>query len=277
MRYLFYVVFLFLTISCSLQNDKTSSIEIVKDFYKGLNQSNYELVENYLGDSLAMNENEWNYYLTFSRAEFKDWFQWDSTFKPKYEIVEIAEKNDTVFATITKIDNRIQLLNQKPITYKVHFDIVDSKLIALNRYKYLQADWTIWQSNREEFIKWIDNFHPDYSGFMNAQNKEYGEKYLKAINLYLEREKQLAEETEFTIIDAWGNDELGNAYFAFYKDSIYYPDPNHWYRYDIVGDTIRIFKEENNIERLLIKQLDQDSLIVEYLDYEVIESYVRRK
>lgn len=189
-KYLFYVVFLLFTMSCSLHNDKNGSIEIIKNYYDGLNQSNYELVSSCIGDSLAMNETEWNYYLTFSRSEFKDWFQWDSTFKPKYKIVNINEKNDSVFATITKIDSRIQVLNYKPITYKVHFDIVDNKLIALHRYKYLQADWTTWQSNREQFIKWIDHFHPEYSGFMNVQNKEYGEKYLDAINLYLKREEQ---------------------------------------------------------------------------------------
>ena len=276
MRYLFYIVFLFFTISCSFQSDKTSSIEIVQNFYKGLNQSNYELVANYLGDSLAMNEIEWNYYLTFSRNEFKDWFQWDSTFNPKYEISELEVRNDSIFGTISKLCFRIQFLHEEPLTCKAHFEIVDNKLIAINRLKYLNADWNLWQSNREKFIEWIVSNHPDYSDFMNVQNKEFGERYLKILNLYLEREKQLAEETEFKIIDAWGNDELGNAYFAFYKDSIYYPDPNLWYKYDIAGDTIRIFKEENYIEKLLIKQLDQDSLIVEYLDYEVIESYERR-
>lgn len=188
MKYLFYLAFLFLTISCGIQNEKTGSVEIVKNFYKGLNQSNYELIEKYLGDSLAMNENEWNYYLTFSKSEFRDWFQWDSVFNPKYEIVELAEKNDTVFASITKTDQRIQLLNKEPITYQVYFDVVDYKLVAVNRYKYLQADWTLWQTNREEFIKWVDKFHPEYSGFMNVQNKEYGERYLNAIHLYLERE-----------------------------------------------------------------------------------------
>jgi hypothetical protein len=189
MRYLFYVIFLFFTISCSFQNDKTSSIEIVENFYKGLNQSNYELIANYLGDSLAMNEIESNYYLTFSRSEFKDWFDWDSTFNPKYEISELEVRNDSIFGTISKFCYRIQLLHKKPLVCKTHFEIVDNKLIAINRLKYLNADWNLWISKREKFIEWITNNHPDYSGFMNVQNKEYGEKYLKAINLYLEVEK----------------------------------------------------------------------------------------
>ena len=277
MRYLFYVVFLFFTISCSFQNDKTSSIEIVENFYKGLNQSNYELIASNLSDSLAMNEIESNYYVTFSRSEFKDWFQWDSTFSPKYEISELEVRNDSIFGTVSKFCSRIQLLHEKPLVCKTHFEIVDNKLIAINRLKYLDADWNFWISKREKFIEWIANNHPDYSDFMNVQNKEFGERYLKVLNLYLEREKQLAEETEYSIIDAWGNDAIGNAFFAFYEDSVYYPDPNLWYRYDIVGDTIRIFQEQNYIEKLLIKKLDKDSLVIEYLDLDLVKSYERRK
>ena len=184
-------VFLFLTISCKFQNDRTSSIEIAKEFYKGLNQADFKLISNCIADSFAVNEKEWNLILKYSKNEYQNWFQWDSIFNPKYEIVEIEERNDSVFATISKDDCRIHLLHENPLVYKVHFDIVDNKLIAINTIKYLNADWTVWQNNRKKFIDWIVNSHPDYSDFMNVQNKEFGEKYLKAINLYLEREKHI--------------------------------------------------------------------------------------
>jgi len=89
-----------------------------------------------------------------------------------------------------KEDCRIHLLNEKPFVFEAHFEIVDNKLVVLNRIKIRNVDWTVWQNNRENLIKWIDTYEPDYSGFMTVQNKEYGEKYLNAINLYLEREKQ---------------------------------------------------------------------------------------
>ena len=120
MRCLIIFVFLFLTISCKFQNDKTSSIEIVKEFYKGLNQSDFKLISNCIADSFAMNEIEWKINLKYSKNEYHDWFQWDSIFNPKYEIVELEERNDSVFATISKDDYRIHLLHEIPLIYKVH-------------------------------------------------------------------------------------------------------------------------------------------------------------
>ena len=190
MRYLFYVVFLFLTISCSFQNDKTNSIEIVKNFYKGLNQSDFEIVSSCIADSFAINEKESNFIVKFSRIEYKDWFQWDSTFNPKYEIVEIEERNDSVFATISKEDRRILFINEEPSLFEAHFEIVDNKLTVLNRIKTQNVNWTEWLNKVDKLNKYIDTYEPDHSGFMNVQNKEYGEKYQNAINLYLEREVQ---------------------------------------------------------------------------------------
>ena len=92
----------------------------------------------------------------------------------------------------------------------------------------------------------------------------------------METEKQIDIERNVSIQDAWGNDAIGNAFFAFYEDSVYYPDPNLWYQYDILGDTIRIFHDDNYIEKLLIKKLDKDSLVVEYLQLEMERSYHRR-
>jgi len=73
-KYLIIVVILFLTISCNLQNEKTDSIEIVQEFYKGLNQSDFELVSNCIADSFAINEIESNFILMYSRSEYQNWF-----------------------------------------------------------------------------------------------------------------------------------------------------------------------------------------------------------
>ena len=79
------------------------------------------------------------------------------------------------------------------------------------------------------------------------------------------------------IIDAWGNDENENAAFAIYDDSIYYPDPNSWYRYELHDDTILIFQEDNYIVKMVVKRVDSDSLTLENLNYGMIHSYERRK
>jgi len=79
------------------------------------------------------------------------------------------------------------------------------------------------------------------------------------------------------IIDAWGNDENENAVFAIYDDSIYYPDPNNWYRYELHDDTILIFEEDNYIMKMVVKRVDSDSLTLENLNYGITHTYERRK
>jgi hypothetical protein len=188
--YLIIVFFLFLATSCQLSNGNADSTELVKAFYKGLNQSDFKTVSNCIGDTILINEVESNFALAFSKDEYHDWFLWDSTFNPKYEIAELEVRNDSVFATISKNGYRIQLLHETPLVYKVHFDIADNKLVAINRTRYVNADWTLWQSNRDKFMQWVARYYPDCSDFMSVQNKEFGAKYLKVLHLYLEREKQ---------------------------------------------------------------------------------------
>lgn len=79
------------------------------------------------------------------------------------------------------------------------------------------------------------------------------------------------------IIGAWGNDELGNAEFVFHEDSIYYPDPDFWRRYEISNDTIRCVDENGEIESIQILRLENDTLVLKYIDYDVTGTYKHRK
>jgi hypothetical protein len=80
------------------------------------------------------------------------------------------------------------------------------------------------------------------------------------------------------ILGAWGDDySTGNADFGVYHDSIYYPDPNLWYKYTLKKDTIFLFRENNIVEKILIKSITKDSMTLEYLNYNVNGSYRRRQ
>ncbi|MFB6342774.1 hypothetical protein ACE1ET_13680 [Saccharicrinis sp. FJH62] len=73
-----------------------------------------------------------------------------------------------------------------------------------------------------------------------------------------------------------GDEETENAYFGIYEDSIYYPDPDIWAKYELKGDTIVIINSDNSIEKLLILKLTTDSLIVNYLNYN-IENHLNKR
>lgn len=85
------------------------------------------------------------------------------------------------------------------------------------------------------------------------------------------------DELKSVIIGAWGEDGIGNAEFAFYKDSLYYPDPNIWCNYNLVNDTIFIERDNSWTEKVLIVRLNEDSLELKYLDCDKIRVYAKRK
>jgi len=73
-----------------------------------------------------------------------------------------------------------------------------------------------------------------------------------------------------------GDEETENAYFGIYKDSIYYPDPNIWVKYELKGDTIITTDSDNYNEKLLILKLTSDSLVLHNLNFDIKISLNRR-
>jgi hypothetical protein len=87
---------------------------------------------------------------------------------------------------------------------------------------------------------------------------------------------ELENHAKIKILGAWGDDEIGNAQFAFYSDSMYYPDPNLWYKYDLKADTLIITKEDNYKEKIIINKISSVSMTLYYLDYGISETYRKR-
>jgi formylglycine-generating enzyme required for sulfatase activity len=78
------------------------------------------------------------------------------------------------------------------------------------------------------------------------------------------------------IIGSWGTNDNENARFAFFEDSVYYPDTNLWYEYDLIGDTLLITKENNYKIKALISKISSDSMTLNYLDYGVVKTFKKR-
>jgi hypothetical protein len=76
---------------------------------------------------------------------------------------------------------------------------------------------------------------------------------------------------------AWGIDPNLNANFGIYTDSIYYPDPDLWYKYSINADTLIIYSEINIEDKILVTKISKDSLVLKYLQVNEVVRYSRRK
>ena len=71
---------------------ETSKLEIAKQYYKALDNSDVYKMSTLLGDSLVVRENADNYEERFSQNGYNVWLEWDSVFKPTYKILEIEEE-----------------------------------------------------------------------------------------------------------------------------------------------------------------------------------------
>ena len=49
------------------------------------------------------------------------------------------------------------------------------------------ANWEIWQRERDSLVNWIKENHPELDGFVHDLSMEGAQNYLKAISLYKKR------------------------------------------------------------------------------------------
>lgn len=76
---------------------------------------------------------------------------------------------------------------------------------------------------------------------------------------------------------AWRHDENENAIFGVFGDSLYYPDSDMWYRYEIYSDSLFIIHNDGYIEKAQILELNNNILILNYFKYDLIDTLRKRK
>jgi len=178
--------------SCKNSNknkvEESSKLEIAKQYYKALDNSDGAEMLNILGDSILIRENADNYEERFSKDGYTIWLEWDSVFEPSYKVFEIEEANEVVKAKISKIDRRIFFLTEEPMVWEEILHFENDKIVKVERIEYAVFNVEKILKNRDGLVNWIDENHEELSGFLFPQTKLGGMKYLKAIELY-EQEK----------------------------------------------------------------------------------------
>ena len=178
------IVFISCKTSKKVEDIETSKIEIAKQYYKALDDSDSSGMLTLLGDSIVIRENADNYEERFSQKGYTVWLEWESVFEPTYKILEIEEENEVVKAKISKIDKRISFLTEEPMVWNEILGFDNNKIIRVERIEYEVFNVSKFIENRERLVNWIDENHSELSGFLYPQTKPVGMKYLKAIELY---------------------------------------------------------------------------------------------
>ena len=121
---------------------------------------------------------------TFSKVAYVEWLRWDSVFNPNYQILKIEQDSAVVKVRVSKMDTRINFLHKVPIVTDQEFHFKEDKISAIVTTKYVVFNDSIFVKNRETFLNWMDQNHPDLNDFIFDQTKAGGLKYLKAIKLF---------------------------------------------------------------------------------------------
>ena len=184
MKHLLLLSILVLGIRCS---KKTSTeAEQITAYYEGFKNSDYSQVKRTLSDSLISVAGD--YTMPYSRESFYEKFKWDSVFKPQYKLVSIDEEGEHPIATVTVNSHKLEFLQNNPMTcrYAVYFK--DGKIASIVDLDCPTANWEIWGKQVDALVGWIAMNHPELDGFINDLTMQGAINYMKAIELYKNRE-----------------------------------------------------------------------------------------
>ncbi len=166
------------------KNKEMSKLEIAKQYYKALDNSDGTILKTILTDSLFTKETDYDYEQTFLRDIYiEEWLKWDSVFNPKYKTLVITQENEIVKAKITKNDKRINFLHKEPTVWTAVIRFHNDKISSIERTNVVFNE-KVWGENRTKLLSWIEENHPELNGFINDQTKSGGIKFLKAMELY---------------------------------------------------------------------------------------------
>ena len=99
---------------CSIKNPAMTDIEIAKQYFEALDESNGSKMKNLLADSLITSIPKYEYEVRYSKNDYVGkWLKWDSVFEPTYKVLEINLENGIVKAKVSKVDKRILFFMQK--------------------------------------------------------------------------------------------------------------------------------------------------------------------
>lgn len=163
-----------------------TNVDIVRDYYRGLNQQDFKLVSSRLANNVLTKEID--YIVSENLDEIYVIFQWDSVFNPIYKIINLERiSDDTISAVISRFCKRVNFLQDTSLTYKTIFIFEDNEIVQIETVDFIFLNYDTWGSRRDSLVSWISESHKDLDGFIYDLTPSGAVKYIKAIELYENR------------------------------------------------------------------------------------------
>ena len=171
-------------VSCKNSEGAIDKLEIAKEYFAALDESNSSKMRELVTDSLITTIPEYKFEVRYSKNDYVGkWLKWDSVFEPTYKVLEMKMEEGIVKAKISKVDKRILFFMQKPFLTNEILRFRNDKITSIET-EYLNFDEDTWEKNRNGLLSWIQENHTELDGFINDQTEDGGKKFLKAIELY---------------------------------------------------------------------------------------------
>jgi len=170
--------------SCKPSSKEFSELEVAKEYYSLLDHSDAEGMTKLIGDSIVIRETEDEYQEVFSREGYSTWVKWDEVFEPSYKVLEIKHVDKVVKAKVSKIDKRLTFLHEEPMVWEEVVAFKDGMIVKVERINYEVFNVPRFLANRQKLVSWIEESHPELTGFLYDQTAKGGLNYLKAMRLY---------------------------------------------------------------------------------------------
>ena len=178
---------LILGVLLSCVEKQLTSSEQVRTYFEGFKNSDYGQIQKTIADSLTIVEGD--YTMHFTPDSFYEQFKWDSVFKPVYTVVSLENENQggPIIAKVSVKSLRFEFLKNNPLTCKHKIHMTSGKISKIENLNCMDANWEIWQKERDSLVHWIQRNHPELDGFVNDLSMKGAQNYLQAIKLYRKR------------------------------------------------------------------------------------------
>jgi ketosteroid isomerase-like protein len=180
------ITLLFLAL-CGCGSKEMTPTESVQEFYQAFDNGNFKRIKPLLADTLTLTEGA--HTTNYSKTMYYAYFAWDSVFKPSYKLIDIQEKEDHLLAKVSSASERYAFLKNNPLVCTYRIAMASGKIRQIEVLEYHDADFSVWQQEREALVSWIKETHPELDGFIHDQSLTGAQNYRKAIALYQKRNR----------------------------------------------------------------------------------------
>ncbi|WP_405379807.1 hypothetical protein [Maribacter sp. LLG6340-A2] len=181
------IILIALSLFTACGSKKLSNKETVAEYYNAFDSGDFDKIKTVIHDSITIVSGD--FVTPLNKTSFKEFYKWDSIFKPTYDLLQLTEENNNLIATISQKNIRNGFLKNNPLKLNIKVCFVSGKITKLEELDYIDVNWTAWNQQKNSLVNWIKVNHPELDGFVNDMTMMGAMNYLKAIELYENREQ----------------------------------------------------------------------------------------